>query len=416
MSDPDKPFCSRGLTSAVGNSVGEGVASRVLAILLANVSSESTGASATTFYEAPKTESSTATSSPCVSLACGSSALNSTSVVNSTSLSFTERSSASASKARSYAGATSSKPTSLSASASFPTQAPSRGSISQASATSVPTATSSNGNGTTITSPPAGFTTFTASNSLWTSDTTTMINGNIIPVLYLGKHKGIELEGLGGRSIDPVRSGCSGLFRSVIGCGTWIKLPGLPTFEISPNGVPIPQDFPTDPNDPGDPDNDGNPDDPDDQNQSVELTSRAHEKTSLKSKDRARSTTSQSRIKTTASVGPSSAHSISQAMPSTKSSGHHSSRSSSWTTASETTASHSSAASASATTTKYIIRLQPAISATQLEDIIDNVKAHASNMYSIPLGSRPNDTVICAKLNGSSYVQFNNNQLVSSCI
>lgn len=413
MSDLSKPFCSRGLTSAVGNSVGEGVASRVLAVLLANVSSESTGASATTFYEAPKTESSTATSSPCVSLACGSSALNSTSVANSTSFSLTGRSSASASKPRSYAGATSLKPTSSSASASFPTQASSKGSVSQASATSVPTATSSNGNGTTITSPPAGFTTFTASNSLWTSDTTTVIHGDIIPVLYLGKHKGIELEGLGGKPNDPVRPGCSGLFRSIIGCGTWIKLPGLPTFEISPGGVPIPQEPPTDPNDPGDPGNDGNPDDPDDQNQSAELTSRAHEKTSLKSENRAPSTTSQSRIKTAASVRPSSAHSISQAVPSTKSSAHHSS---SWTTASESTASHSSAASASATTTKYIIRLQPAISATQLEDIVNNVKAHASNMYSIPLGSRPNDTVICAKLNGSSYVQFNDNKLVSSCI
>lgn len=209
-----------------------------------------------------------------------------------------------------------------------------------------------------------------------------MIHGTIYPVWYIGKHKGIELTGLGGKPDDPVRTGCSGLFRSIIGCGTWIKIPGFPTFEISPDGVPIPQDPLTDPDDP---DKHGNSDD---QNQSAETTSRAYEKTSLKSEDHTPSTTSQSGIKISASTRSST----------------------------KSAASHSSSASASAAPTSYIIRLQPAISATQLEDMIDDVKTHASNMYSILLGSRPNDTVICAKLNDSSYAQLNDISLISSII
>ena len=323
--------------------------------------------------------------------------------------------SASASTPRTYAAAISSKPSSSLAIAFSPTQAPSKGSFSQASASSsVPITANNNGNGTTITSPPASFSTLTASNPSWTSDTTTVIHGTVIPVLYLGKHKGIELKGLGGKPGDPVRPGCSGLFRSIIGCGTWIKLPGLPTFEISPDGVPIPQVPPTDPDD---------PDDPDDQNQSAEITTHAHEKTSLKSEEHIPSATSQSRIKISSSAGssssarsPSSARSsfsqsTSHTVAYTESSARHSK---SWTTASRSTAIHSNSASASATATRYIIRLQPAISATQLEGMIDDVKAHASNMYSIPLGSRPNDTVICAQLNSSSFAQFEDDPLVSS--
>lgn len=381
---------SRQSTGSVvdGNSVGQGVASGILAILLANTTSESISASATTSSKLSTTNSRTALDSAAYisfSLEHGSSTLKLASVANSssTSLSFTENTSATASKPRSYVVSISSKPTSSSASAFSPTLALDKGTSSQASGTSsVPTASNSDGNGTTITSPPAGFTTSTASNPSWTSDTTTVIHGTIYPVWYIGKHKGIELTGLGGKPDDPVRTGCSGLFRSIIGCGTWIKIPGFPTFEISPDGVPIPQDPLTDPDDP---DKHGNSDD---QNQSAETTSRAYEKTSLKSEDHTPSTTSQSGIKISASTRSST----------------------------KSAASHSSSASASAAPTSYIIRLQPAISATQLEDMIDDVKTHASNMYSILLGSRPNDTVICAKLNDSSYAQLNDISLISSII
>lgn len=86
-----------------------------------------------------------------------------------------------------------------------------------------------------------------------------------------------------------------------------------------------------------------------------------------------------------------------------------------WTTVSRSTASQSSTASATVTTTNYIKRLEPTISSTLLGDLIDEVKAQPPKMYSFPLGSRPNDTVICAILNGSSFPQFNADPLLSPC-
>ena len=383
-------------------------------ILLANRASESTDTSATIlsgtrnvpntaiFSTASPDSGPAQSSSPSKSVQ--SSGSPSISNLFSTSLSSTKQASPSASKPHSNAVATSSRATSSSASAFSPTQAHGTSSLSQAyGISSVLTNANNNGNGTTITSPPAGFTTFTASNPLWNSDTTTVINGTIFPVWYLGNHEGIVLEGLGGKPDDPMRPGCSGLFRSLIGCGTWIKLPGFPTFKISANGVPIPQD----------PGNDGNPNDPGDQDNSAEVTSHAHEKTTLKSKHHTPSTTTPPRTKTSASARSSRSHSSPHTVASTKSP---TNQLSSQTTAYRSTASHSSLASATAATTNYIIRLQPTISATELEDMVDDVKAHASNMYSISLGSRPNDTVICAKLNGSSSALFNKDPLVSSCI
>ena len=221
------------------------------------------------------------------------------------------------------------------------------------------------------------------------------------------------LEGLGGKPDDPVRSGCSGLFRSLIGCWTWIKIPGFGTFRISGNGVPVPQDSTTG--------NDGNPEDhdnPSDQVDGTEAISEAHKKTNIKSEDHATSTTSQSNFKTAASTRPSSSRLGTQteavtklSTVSTRSPSYHSSTR---TTASRSTASHSSVASPSATSTKYIIVLKPAISTTQLEGVVNDVKAHAPSMYNVSVGSRPNDTVICAKLNGSSFAQFSDDPLVSS--
>lgn len=220
------------------------------------------------------------------------------------------------------------------------------------------------------------------------------------------------LEGLGGKPDDPVRSGCSGLFRSLIGCWTWIKFPGFGTFRISGNGVPVPQDSTTS--------NDGDPEDPGDSSDqdNTEIISHAHEKTKIKSEHHAKSTASQSNFKTAESIRPSSSRSGTQTEAvtksftvSTRSPSYHSSTR---PTASRSTASHSTAASASATSTKYIIVLEPAISTTQLEGVINGVKAHAPNMYNVSVGSRPNDTVICAKLNSSSFNQFSNDPLVSS--
>ena len=236
-----------------------------------------------------------------------------------------------------------------------------------------------------------------------------MIKGTIFPVWYLGKHEGIVLEGLGGKTDDPVRPGCSGLFRSIIGCGAWVKIPGFPTFKISGNGVPIPQE-PTEPVEPGASSNDENPDDPDDsddQDSSAEITSRAHDKTSAGTS----LSPSQSRFRTADSTGPSSSHQTTQSVLSTNSSAYPSSVRAA---TSVSTKSYSSTASASATTINYIIRLRSDVSTSQLENIMDDVKGQAPNMYSIALGSRPNDTVICAKLNGSSLAQFNNDPLVSS--
>ena len=192
------------------------------------------------------------------------------------------------------------------------------------------------------------------------------------------------MGGLGGKTNDPVRPGCSGLFKSLIGCGTWIKLPGFPIFKIGPNGIPVPQDDPTDPVEPGEPGSNGNPDDPDESDDDNTSAFSA-------SSTQIRSSTKSSTLST-------------QFSPSQTSTRNSSSRS---------TVSQSSSASASATSTAYIIRLVTEISATQLGVITDDVKRRDPSMYSISLGSRPNDTVICSRLNGSSFKDFSANSLVS---
>ena len=109
---------------------------------------------------------------------------------------------------------------------------------------------------TTITSPPAFFSTSLAFNTEWTSDTVTMIHGTQCPVLYDcekvcgGVHHGLIIWGLGGRPVDPVRPGCPAssprkrgllgpLFRSTFGCGTEFDLPPIPKpFVIDNIGEP----------------------------------------------------------------------------------------------------------------------------------------------------------------------------------
>ena len=226
------------------------------------------------------------------------------------------------------------------------------------------------------------------------------------------------MGGLGGKTNDPGRPGCSGLFKSLIGCGTWIKLPGFPIFKIGPNGIPIPQDDPTDPVEPGDPGSNGNPGDPDesdDDNTSVQRESSASERTSVESTISATLTGSLSRS-TTVTVSPSSTQIRSSTKLSTLSTQFSSSQTSTRTSASRSTVSQSSSASASATSTAYIIRLVSEISATQLGVITDDVKRRDPSMYSISLGSRPNDTVICSRLNSSSLEYFSANSLVSQSI
>ena len=225
------------------------------------------------------------------------------------------------------------------------------------------------------------------------------------------------MGGLGGKTDDPVRPGCSGLFKSLIGCGTWIKLPGFSVFKIGPNGIPIPQDEPTDPVEPGDPGSNGpdDPDESDDDNTSAQHGSSLSEKTSVKSAVSATSTGPLSRSITVIS-SPSDTQTRSSTKSSTLSTQFISSQSSTPTSASRSTVSQSSSASASATSTGYIIRLVSEISATQLRVITDNVKRRDPSMYSISLGSKPNDTVICSRLNSSSLKYLSANSLVSRSI
>ena len=226
------------------------------------------------------------------------------------------------------------------------------------------------------------------------------------------------MGGLGGKTNDPVRPVCSGLFKSLIGCNTWIKLPGFPIFRIGPNGIPIPQEDPADPVEPGDPGSNGDPDNPDEldgENTSVQHGSSVSEKSNVKSTISATSTISLSRSKTV-TFSPSSTQIRSPTKSSTLSTQFSSSQTSTPTSASISTVSQSSSASPSATSTAYIIRLVSDISATQLGVITDDVKRRDTKMYSISLGSRPNDTVICSRLNSSSLGHFSANSLVSQSI
>ena len=436
VSDLHKSYRSRKLTSIAENDIGAEVASKVLAVLLTKPASVSTGTA--TIVSAPGSNPNTAlvaTTYPTTGL---------TGPTNSwpNLLPLSQKLQASLSKSRSHGAVTASKPT---VSASSTTQAPGYGSLSQASVTPSISVTANNtGNGTTITSLPAGFSTFTASNSLWTSDTSTKINGTLFPVWYLGHHQGVVLAGLGGKPDDPVRPGCSGLFKSIFGCNTWIKFPPLGIFRISSDGVPVPQDKPSDPGEPsdespGEPGNPGtneNPNDPEDENDTAQPTAHTQAKTNSMSGSHDSSMSSQSNSKTLTSAGTSTFKSITQTKRSitqtkssitqTKTSVWHSnsettastrSIQSTLNTASRSTLPHSSTAStasATATSTNYIIQLKPAMSATQLEDITNDVKAHTMSTYTIALGSRPNDTVICAKLNPSSFAQFNTDPRVSS--
>lgn len=401
---------SRQLTSIAGNGTGDEVASKVLAILLAKPASVSPVIA--TIVSAPISKSSAALISTIQPTTSPTGPINS----SSTSLALSEKTSASVSTSHDHGAVTALKST---VSASFNTQVPGYGSLTQASATPSISVTANNtGNGTTITSLPAGFSTFTASNPLWTSDTSTKINGTIFPVWYVGHHKGIVLAGLGGKPDDPVRPGCSGLFKSFFGCNTWIKFPPLGIFRINSDGVPVPQDKPSDPGEPGDPGTDENPDDPENENDTAQPTVHKHEKTDSHDS----SMSSQSNPQTLTSTGTSSFKPFTQ----TKSSAWHSSTEttastgsiqSTLNTASRSNLSRSSTAStasATATSTNYIIQLKPAISATQLEDIINDVKAQMTSTYTISLGSRPNDTVICAKLSPSSFAQFNADSRVST--
>ena len=114
---------------------------------------------------------------------------------------------------------------------------------------------------TTITSPPTDFSTISASNALWTGDTTTQSAGTVFPVLYGcklcgGRHHGLILGGLGGLPGLPKRHGCGGfvsIFRSPFGCGSVFSFPplwGLPPFVLGPLGNPIPEKAQPDPTDP----------------------------------------------------------------------------------------------------------------------------------------------------------------------
>ena len=201
-----------------------------------------------------------------------------------------------------------------------------------------------------------------------------------------------------------------------------VNLPGLGISRINSDSVPVPQDEPTDPDEPGDPGTNGNPDDPEDDNETAQPTAHTREKTNSKSGSHDPSISSQSDPKTLTSAGTSTFKSVTQ----TKTSAWHSStettastgsNQSTLNTAFRSTLSRSSTAStasATATSTDYIIRLEPAISATQLDDITNDVNAHTTNAYSISLGSRLNDTVICARLNPSSFAQINADSRVSS--
>ena len=98
---------------------------------------------------------------------------------------------------------------------------------------------------TTITSPPSAYFTSTASNSDWTTDTTTIIEGTIRPVLVGckvcgGLHHGIVIAGLGGAQADPRRTGCGSgsIFGSVFGCGSEFDFAPLPPFIIGLDGIP----------------------------------------------------------------------------------------------------------------------------------------------------------------------------------
>ena len=99
---------------------------------------------------------------------------------------------------------------------------------------------------TTITSPPLAYFTSTASNSDWTKDTTTLIDGTIRPVMVGcrhcgGFHHGVVIAGLGGGSTDPARTGCESgsIFGSVFGCGSEFDFSPLPPFIIGVDGTPI---------------------------------------------------------------------------------------------------------------------------------------------------------------------------------
>ena len=81
---------------------------------------------------------------------------------------------------------------------------------------------------TTITSPPSAYFTLTASNSDWTTDTFTSMDGTLRPVLVGckvcgGPHHGIVLAGLG----------------SAIGSGSEFDLSPLPPFVVGTDGTPI---------------------------------------------------------------------------------------------------------------------------------------------------------------------------------
>ena len=114
----------------------------------------------------------------------------------------------------------------------------------------------------TITSPPPGFSTISASNSLWTGDTTIVSAGTTYPVIYGcsvcgGRHHGIILTGLGGKPGLPKRNGCGSgilsIFKSIFGCGSEFNFPpvwGLPPFVNGPLGNPIPLEPQPNPYDP----------------------------------------------------------------------------------------------------------------------------------------------------------------------
>lgn len=206
MSNLNASLRSRQLTSRAENGVGDEVASKVLDLLLAKPASVSTGTAS--IVPATGFNSDTALISTTYSATGPTGPTGSSPIL----LPLSEKLRASVSTPRSHGAVIASKPT---VSASFITQAPGYGSLTQASATpSISVTANKTGNATTITSLPAAFSTFTASNPLWTSDTSTKINGTIFPVWYLGHHQGIVLAGLGGKPDDPVRPGCSGLFKS----------------------------------------------------------------------------------------------------------------------------------------------------------------------------------------------------------
>lgn len=97
---------------------------------------------------------------------------------------------------------------------------------------------------TTITSLPSSFSTISVSQA--SSDTTSIINGTVFPVLYTGANEGILLAGLGFITASPkkpTRPGCKlkgllAIFQTFVPCGAVLWIPRIGYIVIDPRGIP----------------------------------------------------------------------------------------------------------------------------------------------------------------------------------